>query len=104
MLTHRSASRSCPNTANGRQEVEADLECGAAASQLWNGGLGSTDYAVRGMTGNGAFRSLPRVAAKVRCLNRQRTLSVGRGNWSSCPHSRPQWWAFNGSASPDASI
>ena len=48
MLTHRSASRSCPNTANGRQEVEADLECGAAASQLWNGGLGSADYAVRG--------------------------------------------------------
>jgi len=80
MLTHRSASRSRPNTANGRQEVDADL--GRRQRRLHshgNGGLGSADYAVRGMTGYGASLPLPSVSTKVRLLNRLPTLDLGVG-------------------------
>jgi len=37
------------------------------------------------MTAFGASRPLPRVPAKVPSLNRQRTLTLGGGNASSCP-------------------
>jgi hypothetical protein len=37
------------------------------------------------MTADGASRPLPRVPAKVPLLNRQRALSLGGGNASSCP-------------------
>jgi hypothetical protein len=37
------------------------------------------------MTADGASRPLPRIPAIVSFLNPQRALSVGGGNWSSCP-------------------
>jgi len=40
---------------------------------------------IAGMTAFGASRPLPRVPAKVPWLNRERALSLGDGNRSSCP-------------------
>jgi hypothetical protein len=46
----------CQKVALKHRKRPTDDDAGpeAAASQPWNGGLGLADYAVRGMTGNGA--------------------------------------------------
>jgi len=40
---------------------------------------------VRGRSGIGASFSLPHLPAKVSSLNAERPLSLGGGNWPSCP-------------------
>src|SRR5215469_3629210 len=40
-------------------------------------------------SGSGASLSLPHLPAKVSSLNAERPLSLGGGNWPSCPPSPP---------------
>jgi len=64
--------------ANGRQRSKPLQAAGSGGFTAMDGGLGSADYAVRGMTGNGASHPLALVPAKVSCPNRLRSL----GPWT----------------------